>query len=62
MERALIYVFISSIICLVMYLITAILFSYQNVNLHSEPVGLLAIILYFFIPLITIYSLKIEGN
>ena len=59
--RLVIYIFLSSCICLVMYLITAILFWYQGVNLHQEPAGVLAIIGYFVVPFLAFIVLEIEA-
>ena len=59
--RLVIYIFLSSCICLVMYLITAILFWYQGVNLHQEPTGMLTIIGYFVVPFLAFIVLEIEA-
>jgi len=51
---------VSSAICLAMYLITAILFSYEGLLLHKEPVGVIALMAYFIFPFITISLRKIK--
>lgn len=61
LDKIIIVTFFSSVICLIMYLITAIVMAYiDNINLHEEGVGVLAIMGYFIIPFITLYSLDIK--
>lgn len=61
LDRIIIVTFFSSIICLIMYLVTAIVMTYtDNINLHEEGAGVLAMMGYFIIPFITLYSLDIK--
>ena len=62
-DKLVINIFTSSIICFVMYLITAIILAYtDNIILHQEGFGILALIGYFIIPFITIHLLWVEGQ
>lgn len=56
------YIVASFIICFVMYIVTAIFFAYQGINLHEEAAGILALIMYFFIPLISLITLDIHAK
>ena len=61
LDKIVLVTFFSSIICFIMYLVTAIVMTYtDNINLHEEGVGVLAIMGYFIIPFITLYSLDIK--
>lgn len=61
MEKLITNVFISSSICLVMYLTTAIIIGYvDNININKEGVGVLALMLYFIVPFISIQLIFIE--
>lgn len=60
-SRFVIYIFLSSCICLVMYVITAVIFIYQGVNLHEEAAGVLAMLLYFLVPFLSFIVLEIEA-
>lgn len=63
LDKIVLVTFFSSIICFIMYLVTAIVMTYtDNINLHEEGVGVLAIMGYFIIPFITLYSLDIKEN
>lgn len=56
--KCLVALFISSIICLILYLVTAVLIWYlDGINIHNEPIGALVIVLYLVIPFITIQGL-----
>ena len=59
--RLVIYIFLSSCICFVLYLATAILFWYQGINLHQEPAGVLALMGYFLVPFFSFVILEIEA-
>jgi len=61
-EYIILNLLVSSGICLVMYLVTAILFSYDGLYLHHEPVGILALLAYFLVPFISIQALDFKGN
>jgi len=54
------YIFLSGCISLTLYLITAMLFWYQGINLQQETAGVVAIISYFIVPLIAFLVLEIE--
>ena len=63
LERITIASFLSGLICLVMYLSTAIIIYYlDGINIHEEPVGALAILLYFIVPFIMIIALKVDKD
>ena len=62
-ENLILTTFLSSLICLAMYLTTAILLWYvDGINLHTEPIGYLVIMLYFVVPFCTIQILNSSNN
>lgn len=56
-------IFASSLICFVLYLTTAVVIVLvDGLNLNEMPIGVLALILYFLTPFITIQALDFEGQ
>lgn len=55
--------FASVILCFVMYLTTAVVIVVvDGLNINEMPIGILALILYFLIPFITIQILDFKGE
>ena len=60
-ERIGISIFFSSLVCLILYLATALVLQVNNgIDLNSESIGIVVIIWYFVIPFIAIYNFKGE--
>ena len=63
MDKLILNIFISSGICLFLYLITAIVIGYTDgININEDGIGILALMLYFIVPFISIHLIFMEGN
>ena len=62
-EHIFLNMFFSGLICLVMYLFTAVVVFYSDgLLLHQELFGVVALLLYYIVPFVTIYLLFFEKD